>query len=397
MKTLEELYNTYARPSASKLYEIAHMEGLNITHADVKAFMSGKRINQMFKIKNKSIQGHMTALQPNELMLADLLDFQKYKVENRGKQYILILVDVYTRKAYAEALGKKTMGAVAKGFMKLWKSAKPRILLTDNGAEFVNSECNALYEREGVMHTTVDIGDHNGLGVIDALSKTLKKMIGKTFINNDNTVWVNQLKDIVRAYNSTPHSGIGGLAPNQAEEYDMAIDMLNIDKIMSMPLNKYRVGDIVRTRQKKEEKIGRKSYLPVWTARTHKVVELVGQKVKLDDGKIYRADDVLEVGAADTGEENAYETVAVNKRKTTRAVNRSIKNKNSDLFEVERIIGHEGSTPRTFRFLVKWKGEKEITKEPVGSMMHNGLLNAPAGNYLRRHSLFQTAGLTGYV
>jgi len=62
-------------------------------------------------------------------------------------------------------------------------------------------------------------GDHNLLGVIDRFSKTIKTLINKQFQKNDDTKWFDKLQKLIVAYNNTPHNGIDGMTPNEAEQY----------------------------------------------------------------------------------------------------------------------------------------------------------------------------------
>lgn len=44
---------------------------------------------------------------PNSLITFDLIDLQKYKKENNGYAYVVLLLDAFTKKMYVEALKSK--------------------------------------------------------------------------------------------------------------------------------------------------------------------------------------------------------------------------------------------------------------------------------------------------
>ena len=59
-----------------------------------------------------------------------------------------------------------------------------------------------------------NVGDHNVLGIIDAVSKTLKNIIYKHFTSNNNTKWIDILDKIVDMYNKTPHTSLERRSPD---------------------------------------------------------------------------------------------------------------------------------------------------------------------------------------
>lgn len=54
-----------------------------------------------------------------DTLLADLIEMQPYKRENRGYRYILIVIDVFSKMAYAEPLKDKT-GPVVTIVIRQW-------------------------------------------------------------------------------------------------------------------------------------------------------------------------------------------------------------------------------------------------------------------------------------
>ena len=56
-------------------------------------------------------------------------------------------------------------------------------------------------------------GGGNKLGIVDRFCRTLKLLIRRWVIANDDAKWTSALPDILRLYNATPHSGIGNRKP----------------------------------------------------------------------------------------------------------------------------------------------------------------------------------------
>jgi hypothetical protein len=69
-------------------------------------------------IENKEKQNFIFSLNPLQLMQMDLLDYHKYSRQNTGYKYILILVDILTRLAFAEPINDETPSNVMNAFKK---------------------------------------------------------------------------------------------------------------------------------------------------------------------------------------------------------------------------------------------------------------------------------------
>jgi transposase InsO family protein len=75
-------------------------------------------------------------------------------------------------------------------------SAQRRIqlLVTDRGSEFLNQPVQNLLHELKIEHRTIEVGDHFALGIIDRLSRTMKKMIFQDFMERGSVVWYDRLQ-----------------------------------------------------------------------------------------------------------------------------------------------------------------------------------------------------------
>ena len=76
----------------------------------------------------------------NSQWCTDLADLGAYSKKNRGFRYILVVMDVFSRYAYAEALKKKNSRETLAAFKKIVErsGATPVLLQSDMGGEFTN-------------------------------------------------------------------------------------------------------------------------------------------------------------------------------------------------------------------------------------------------------------------
>ena len=72
------------------------------------------------------------------------LIYQTFQIYQVGIKYILLAIDIFTRKAFAQPLKNKSALTVVKGFEEIIKDTKPKIIQCDQGKEFINTEFRHL-------------------------------------------------------------------------------------------------------------------------------------------------------------------------------------------------------------------------------------------------------------
>ncbi|XP_066602694.1 uncharacterized protein [Prorops nasuta] len=68
----------------------------------------------------------------DDLWQADLVDMRAYTHQNKGNQYILVVIGTFSKYAWAEPIKNKTGNIVIKAFGKIIKSRKPKNVQTDD-------------------------------------------------------------------------------------------------------------------------------------------------------------------------------------------------------------------------------------------------------------------------
>lgn len=295
MEKLKELYEEYGYPGQSRLYKIAKDNKLKVTQKQVKEFLKKQSVQQQHTQIKKKKKGHIVALSPNNIFQADLLDYTKYSRNNEGYKWILIAMDVFTRKAYARPLKNKKPSSVANAFKEIIENNKPIEVMTDNGNEFLGKPFQVLIKDNNMIHTTNEVGDHNALGIIDRFSRTIKNSIAKYFTSRNTTKWANILPKFIAAYNNTPNSAILDFKPNEAKKHIPVITNLNLEKFdankdLHDSINK---GDLVRTKIKKKR--FSKGYTPNYSDEVFKVARETNKFVILEDGRRFNKANVLKV------------------------------------------------------------------------------------------------------
>ena len=115
---------------------------------------------------------------PNEIWSADLIDLKKLKKYNNGFQYIINIIDLFSRHAWSIPIKDKTGKSIVEAFDSINQVCPRRVknlkkLWVDNGSEFYNKIFkNWLNDNNIEMYSTFNEGK---AVVIERFNRTLKK------------------------------------------------------------------------------------------------------------------------------------------------------------------------------------------------------------------------------
>ena len=127
-------------------------------------------------------------------------------------------------------------------------------------------------------------------GLIDRLCRTIKEKI-KYFTDKNETNWVDQLQNIINAYNMSPHEALEDLTPQEASEEKYRTFIQDLNKEKNVISNHYfKEGQIVR--KKLIKPTFAKGYKQIWSAGVHELKEVQGVNGVLDDGQVVKLNDL---------------------------------------------------------------------------------------------------------
>ena len=176
----------------------------------------------------------------NNLFQADLCDMRSLEKFNPGIVYILTVIDVFCKKAWAIPLKDKKATTIIQAFKRIFKTRKPRFLQTDKGKEFVAKAVQKYLKSEDIKFYTTNNPDIKA-SIVERFNRTLKTRMWKYFTHACTYKYVDVLKNLVHAYNNTKHSAIN-MAPNE-------VTTRNQSKVYNFLYSgKGRYGKIKRTR-----------------------------------------------------------------------------------------------------------------------------------------------------
>lgn len=151
-----------------------------------------------FERRKYSMRGIADTLQ------ADLIDMQQFARNNQGYRYILIAIDIFSKKAYAKPLKDKTAKSTVEAMEKIFKQVGQQIrnLHTDDGKEFFNSAMKRLLVQYGNInhYSTYSV---KKASIVERLIRTIKRKLYMQFSLQGTKKWDTSLEKVIHSYNNT--------------------------------------------------------------------------------------------------------------------------------------------------------------------------------------------------
>ena len=193
---------------------------------------------------------------------ADLADVSLISRYNKGYNFLLTVIDIFTRYAWARPLKTKRGKEVAEAFKDIFREGRiPKRVQTDQGKEFENKEVKSLFRQHDIELFSVKSAYK--AAIVERFNRTLKSRLWKYFTMTLKQKWTDVLQDTVHAYNHSKHRTLG-MRPVDVNDG-------NVDDVRqiwssgrpSTARSAFKVGDLVRISKMKS--VFAKGYLPNWT------------------------------------------------------------------------------------------------------------------------------------
>jgi hypothetical protein len=99
---------------------------IKITKEGVQKFLSGEETFTLHKLPRKNFPRRRVVVSgPMEQFQSDLVDMSMFENENSGFRWILMTLDVFTKKAYAIPVKRKDSKHMVLAFKELFKQTQP--------------------------------------------------------------------------------------------------------------------------------------------------------------------------------------------------------------------------------------------------------------------------------
>lgn len=294
-KELQSLWESSGFVGGRKLYQIAKSKNLKVTFKEVDEFVKSQdtaQVHKPVKVEKKKFQPITTPFPKFEMQM-DLADMSNYSRQNKGNKWILMVIDIFSRRAFAVPIKSKRPVDVLEGMKDVFEKFGyvPAVIRTDDGNEYKHVVNSYLKEKK-IQRVVSKSEDHRVFGVIDSFTKNLKTALQKYMTEHNTAKWLDYLKIYITGYNDRPHDSLKGDTPNGAEKHTETTLQTQIEKI-NVVESGLKVGDDVRTKLKKN--IHSKGYERNWSIRTYKIKEIEGNRYTLSNDQVYKSDDLQKV------------------------------------------------------------------------------------------------------
>ena len=264
----------------------------------------------------------------------DLADMQQIARYNKGYKYILTVIDILSRYAWASPLRSKQGSEVAVAFANIFKKGRiPKRIQSDQGKEFENRHVAKVMQENNVELFSVKSAYKAAM--VERFNRTLKTKIWRYFTAKNTFQWVDELDNFVHAYNNSVHRSIKMKPIDVTPENAMSVWLRQYGdlKVNAKENVVFDIGD--RVKISKVKSVFEKGYLPSWTEEeffvdevntkyqpvTYKLVDYHGNRI---EGSFYR-EEIQKV------------------------------QRDEEVFLVEKIVNRRRRGSKNW-YLVKWRG-----------------------------------------
>lgn len=282
--TLKEIYynprHEAGFSSPRKLYLAARKEVPYISQQQVRRWLASQRTYGLTKSVNKNFRRRKVIVRGLfHQYQADLLDMarksktqkKKRKLVDPGKKvesdaeeeeeeqkdksdFILTVIDCFSRFAHAVPVKSKRGIDVAEGFLDVFSHMKPpKKMQTDDGVEFYNQHVRKLFRHLNIIHFSTD--QELKAQIVERFNRTLREKINRYRTANNTMLYHDVLPDLIHAYNSSPHSSLGNYAPAEVTpQNEQMIREIQYGPYLrsEAPDPKFKIGEIVRAARVKK-------------------------------------------------------------------------------------------------------------------------------------------------
>ena len=238
--------------------------GNNFTMEDLSNELNKPVINKFER--KKVIVNHI-----DEIHSCDLVDMVKYSRVNRGYKYVFTNIDIFSKYSWSFPLKTKTIKDTKPCFEKIFKERKPKYIWSDQESAFFSKEMLKFFEDHNIkIYYT-----HSNLKAvsIERLNRSLRELMMKKFVKNNNTIWYNILPGLIKTYNNRYHRTIKmrPIDVNKTNEKYIKNNFYTYD-INKKP--QFKINDIVRISLKRRQLFDKPTGNIKWSEELFKIYKI---------------------------------------------------------------------------------------------------------------------------
>ena len=239
--------------------------GNNFTMKDLSEELNKPVINKFER--KKIVINHI-----DEIHSCDLVDMIKYSRVNRGYKYIFTNIDIFSKYAWVFPIKSKKISDIKPCFEKIFKERKPKYIWSDQESSFFSKEMLKFFEDNNVKiyHNYSNLK----AVVIERFNKSLRELMMKEFVKNNNTIWYNILPELIKTYNNRYHRTIKmkPIDVNKTNEKYIKNNFYTYDITNKKP--KFKINNIVRISLKRRQLFDKPTGNIKWSEELFKIYKI---------------------------------------------------------------------------------------------------------------------------
>ena len=346
---MERIYYDPKHPasysSPKKLLKAIRAEGnRDISLGKIKKWLSGQDTYTMHRPSRKKFTRNKVVVDAmDELWDMDLIDMTYMSKYNDGYLFILAIVDIFSRYAWAVPIKSKKAVDVLSGLHLLFDSTerRPITIRSDKGSEFVNKTVARFFEDNVILHSVTQ--NEVKANYVERWIKTLKGRLSRYFQDKNTFAYLKILPDIVNSYNHTYHRSIKRTPASVTEQNQLDlwqqmyvepyIPKKKVVKKEKKNSFRYKVGDTVRISHLRN--VFTREYDQKWTGG----VFTITSRLMRNDIPVYKVKDYAGEDIRGTFYQPELQRVDLDSKKS---------------FKIEKVLKKRGRG-KNEEFLIRWK------------------------------------------
>ena len=274
VKPQSQLQNQNNQEAFNKIYRDLAQPG-SFTEK-IKKYLNKNVTHSLHKSRRKKFKRRrIITYYPYQIIQMDLMDLQQISGSNSNYNYVLLVIDCFSKKVWLRKLKRKTGEETATAIKSviLDMNWPPQSVIFDEGLEFYNKHVSMLFAQYNIH--SYSIRTQTKAGAAERAIRTIKSKIWKYFTEKNTKRWVDILTEIQDNYNKTYHRTIKRSPDEVTWENRKEVCKSMFPEIDDRINCNLKEGDKVRVALFKD--IFKKGYTQNWSSEIY-IIEKVFQK-----------------------------------------------------------------------------------------------------------------------
>ncbi|CAG2208281.1 unnamed protein product [Mytilus edulis] len=269
----------------------------------------------------------------------DLMDMSKFSKFNSGFNFILVVIDIFSKYVWLRPLKNKKGESVANALKHVLSEGRsPNRIRTDKGQEFRSRLVESLLKQRTIQHLFAQNTEIKA-NYVERVIKTIKSKIMRFITSKQSYDYVDNLQNFANSYNKTFHRTIG-MAPDKvtiSKETNLWWKMYWPKRLQPKTEKvrkpfRFKIGDKVRITYMRNPFT--REYDEKWSGEIFKI----SQRILRGGLPVYRLIDFQDEEISGTFYQSEVQKVDV---------------REDDMWKVEKILKTKGKGPNK-QYYVKW-------------------------------------------